>query len=792
MTSPAPSAGVILILLITSATTTIFALGGGATTLAAVYGGATTTICTLVASQPTQPIQCWTRGKGVRTPLPSATSFSAVSGGADVFCGITSGGAALLCWDADSLTPRRLYYNVLNPINSITIGDSQICVLTNLNDVVCLRGESPNKGPFKEISCGLGFCCSVVEFNDSVVCWGRNVDIAYDIEYSFSNISMMNVFVGGGHACGISVSGLVICKGNNDHGQLNVPSNSSYEFSGLALGANHSCAIRRLDNSIVCWGGNGGFSGGLVDGVSFESIVAGVDFTCGLVSSNFSVVCWGVGWPNELYPVGVSLPLAKSLPGACVWRSCECGTYPQSQELCSRNGNICRDCDVIPVSNTPPPWLSIPPPPLTVKDSSRSRGLRRGLVVFAVVGSVGTFAGILTIIYCLWTGVLFGKNKIHNSVRPSTNDVNNNNAPKSSSSPAIFSRSFTLGRQGSRLMRRQRSGTSSKHTERAEEFLFSDLVAATNNFSIENKIGAGSFGVVYRGKLPEGREVAIKREETSAKTKKLQEKENAFESELAFLSRLHHKHLVRLVGYCEEGDEKLLVYDYMKNGALYDHLHDQNNVEKSSSVLNSWRMRIKIALDAARGIEYLHNYAVPPIIHRDIKSSNILLDANWTARVSDFGLSLMGPDLDDLEFKPLKAAGTVGYIDPEYYELNVLTAKSDVYGFGVVLLELLTGKKAVFTSVKSGRSPINLVDFAVPPIQGGEVAGLLDPRIGPPDSREAEMVELLAYTAMHCVNYQGKERPTMTDIVSILERALSLCDCSHGSISSDPLSILSE
>ncbi|KAL2549684.1 putative serine/threonine-protein kinase-like protein CCR3 [Forsythia ovata] len=340
-------------------------------------------------------------------------------------------------------------------------------------------------------------------------------------------------------------------------------------------------------------------------------------------------------------------------------------------------------------------------------------------------------------------------------------------------------------------MRRQRSGTSSKHADRAEEFLFSDLAAATNNFSLENKIGAGSFGVVYRGKLPDGREVAIKRSETSPKTKKFQEKESAFDSELAFLSRLHHKHLVRLVGYCEERDERLLVYDYMKNGALYDHLHDKNNAQKSSSVVNSWKMRIKISLDAARGIEYLHNYAVPPIIHRDIKSSNILLDANWIARVSDFGLSLMGPE-NDRDYRPMKAAGTVGYIDPEYYGLNVLTAKSDVYGLGVVLLELLTGKRALFKTGENGGAPISVVDYAVPAIMAGELAKILDPRVGPPEINESEAVELVAYTAMHCVHLEGKDRPTMTDIVANLERALALCDDSHGSISSGPISIVSD
>ena len=415
---------------------------------------------------------------------------------------------------------------------------------------------------------------------------------------------------------------------------------------------------------------------------------------------------------------------------------------------------------------------------------------RVGLLVFAIVGSVGVFAGICTVIYCIYTGVCCGRKKIHNSVQPTITRGSSSTSRASSNNPP--SRSLTVRRQGSRALWRQRSGTSSaKHADRAEEFSFEELAAATNNFSVENRIGAGSFGVIYKGKLSDGKEVAIKRGETGPRTKRLQEKENAFDSEIAFLSRLHHKHLVRLVGYCEERDERLLVYEYMKNGALYDHLHDKNNIEKHSSFINSWKVRIGIALDAARGIEYLHNYAVPPIIHRDIKSSNILLDANWTARVSDFGLSMMGHE-SNKDLRPLSAAGTLGYIDPEYYSLNVLTAKSDVYGFGVVLLELLSGKKAIIKGENEGDDPISVVDYAIPAIMAGELGKILDPRVGKPELNESEAVELVAYTALHCVNLEGKDRPTMTDIVVNLERALTLCEDSHGSISSVGISIASD
>lgn len=647
---------------------------------------------------------------------------------------------------------------------------------------------------FVSISSGSGFSCGILRESLWVRCWGSS-SIASEIQNGFGNMSMATITAGGSHVCGINVTGFVVCKGNNDSGQSNTPLGSEFEFSQLALGASHSCGIR-ANGSVDCWGGGGLFSVNSTKGVSFELIASGLNFTCGLTTTNFSILCWGPGWTNGSIsdPISV-LPLPEILPGPCVQSSCgNCTTYPLSQNLCSGTGSICKPCVnqfLIPLPTSPPPALP-PAQPVLPSPSRPSRALRKGLLAFAIVGSVGAFAGICTVIYCLWTGVCFGKKKIHNSVQPTiTRAGSSNGGGGTTSNTSPPSRSSTIRRQGSRIMRRQRSGTSSKHADRAEEFTLAELAAATNDFSSENKLGAGSFGVVYRGKLSDGREVAIKRGETGQKKKKYQEKETAFESELAFLSRLHHKHLVRLVGFCEEKEERLLVYEYMKNGALYDHLHDKNNVEKSSSFLNSWKVRIKIALDAARGIEYLHNYAVPPIIHRDIKSSNILIDANWTAKVSDFGLSLMGPE-SGRDCRPTKAAGTVGYIDPEYYGLNVLTAKSDVYGLGVVLLELLTGKRAIFKNGEDGGTPISVVDFTLPAIMAGELVKVLDQRVGPPELNEAEAVELVAYTAMHCVNLEGKERPTMTDIVANLERALTLCDDSHGSISSGILSIVSE
>ncbi|KAF6153642.1 hypothetical protein GIB67_027509 [Kingdonia uniflora] len=653
---------------------------GSASTIAISYGS--NTVCGVLAGETNQRVECYKGGRAIA--VEPNISFALLSGGRDFFCGLKSDGVMFLCWDGSSFVPKRVYFNSSAGLRDLSVGDDHVCGVENVTGVAkCwYRGEdeskrgsfvAPNGVKFASITSGRGFSCGVLMDDiKSVRCWG-NSSIGLDIEKQFRNVSMLSLVAGDSHVCGLNVTGYLVCNGRNDSGQLDVPKGSSgygFEFDGLAMGVNHSCAIRSVNGTVVCWGGNAGFEleGNGVGELSFESIVAGVNITCGLTTRNLSVVCWG---PGSNRTMG-DLPLQKIIPGQCVQGSCSCGV-----------------------------------------------------------------------------------------------------------------------RQNSRAMRRQRSGTSSKHGDRAEEFSLSQLANATNNFSLENRIGSGSFGTVYKGKLFDGREVAIKRGDISLKLKKLQDKENAFQSELAFLSRLHHKHLVGFVGFCEEKEERLLVYEFMKNGALYDHLHLKENIDKASSILNSWKVRIKIALDAARGIEYLHSYAVPPIIHRDIKSSNILLDANWTARVSDFGLSLMGPESED-EYMVTKAAGTVGYMDPEYYELNVLTVKSDVYSFGVVLLELLTGKRAILKNEDEEGPPINMAEFIAEKISVGELERILDPRVGLPDKKEMEAVELLAYMALHCVNLEGRERPSMNDIVANLERALALCDDSHGSISSISISIGSE
>ncbi|CAN0858042.1 Serine/threonine-protein kinase-like protein CR4 [Linum grandiflorum] len=233
-----------------------------------------------------------------------------------------------------------------------------------------------------------------------------------------------------------------------------------------------------------------------------------------------------------------------------------------------------------------------------------------------------------------------------------------------------------------------------------------------------------------------------------------QKNSKEFHTELDLLSRLNHAHLLNLLGYCEEGGERLLVYEFMAHGnkALREQL--------------DWIRRVTIAVQAARGIEYLHGYACPPVIHRDIKSSNILIDEEHNARVSDFGLSLLGP-VDSSSPLAELPAGTLGYLDPEYYRLHYLTTKSDVYSFGVLLLEILTGRKAIDMQCEEG----NIVEWAVPLIRAGDTSSILDPVLKPPSDLEA--LKRIANVACKCVRMRGKERPSMDKVTTALERALA-------------------
>ncbi|KAJ9163425.1 hypothetical protein P3X46_023093 [Hevea brasiliensis] len=297
-------------------------------------------------------------------------------------------------------------------------------------------------------------------------------------------------------------------------------------------------------------------------------------------------------------------------------------------------------------------------------------------------------------------------------------------------------------------------------------FTYEELLKATNGFSSQNLLGEGGFGSVYKGCLPDGREVAVKQLKVGGG-----QGEREFKAEVEIISRIHHRHLVSLVGYCISENRRLLVYDYVPNNTLHFHLHGEGR-----PVLD-WATRVKIAVGAARGIAYLHEDCHPRVIHRDIKSSNILLDNNFEAKVSDFGLAKLA--LDANTHVTTRVMGTFGYMAPEYASSGKLTEKSDVFSYGVVLLELITGRKPVDASQPLGDE--SLVEWARPllghALANEEFDSLVDPRLEK-NYNESEMFRMIEAAAA-CVRHSAAKRPRMGQVVRAFD-SLAAADLSNG------------
>ncbi|KAK9128133.1 hypothetical protein Syun_016930 [Stephania yunnanensis] len=506
-------------------------------------------------------------------------------------------------------------------------------------------------------------------------------------------------------------------------------------FVALTAGAQHFCGIREDDHGIECWGRN--YLALVPKGSSGFLAIAASDFiTCGVREDDLIIDCWGSQGP---LPSDYSPPLQLCGPGLCTAGACgenkfafnasilnvpdltslcvrrdlkicspcgfNCskGFFPSS--ACTENADrVCTACSLCQNSSC---WDVCG---LMSTSETQQERRRRIQMLAIVIGSSISGLVLLLLAWCLLPCKTTVRKEIQRKKqctscigKPEVEvDTTADAQPTLSSVPCI--------------------GT-------AQVFRLSDLKDATNGFKEFNELGRGKYGFVYKAILSDGQQVAVKRA-NAATIIHINNRE--FESELEVLCKIRHFNIVNLLGYCEEMGERLLVYEYMPHGTLYDHLHGE------LSPLN-WSLRLKISYQAARGLEYLHKDCMPPIVHCNIKSSNILLDSEWGARIADFGLlSTCNKD---------RSGDLV----------------SDVYSFGIVLLEILSGRKAH----DKDYTPSSIVDWALPLIRQGKAAAIIDrgvalPRIVEPLLKLAEISEV-------ALKEDPNQRPTMPDLVMLLE-----------------------
>ncbi|XP_057726156.1 chitin elicitor receptor kinase 1-like isoform X1 [Arachis stenosperma] len=405
-------------------------------------------------------------------------------------------------------------------------------------------------------------------------------------------------------------------------------------------------------------------------------------------------------------------------------------TRSQGEDIVSYNNGTIKSKDSVTSSTR----INVPFPCECINGKGLSGGVIGGI-------SVGIVAALLLLVFCvyvkcyrrkkMWNKKLVAKDSSENFVRQGETSHNAENRTSASDDTSIIG----------------------VKVEKSAEFSYEELANATNNFSLAKKIGQGGFGEVYYGEL-NGERAAIKKMDMKASKE--------FLAELKVLTRVHHLNLVRLIGYCVEGS-LFLVYEYIENGNLSQHLRN------SDSEPLPWSTRVQIALDSARGLEYIHEHTMPVYIHRDVKSENILLDRNFRGKVADFGLTKL-IDVGNSSAPTANMAGTFGYMPPEYVYGSV-SPKIDVYAFGVVLYELISAKEALMRSGgASGAELKGLVAlfeevFNQPDPKEG-LKQMVDPRLG--DNYSIESVYKMAQLARACTEGDPQRRPKMRSVVVAL------------------------
>ncbi|KAG9443987.1 hypothetical protein H6P81_015327 [Aristolochia fimbriata] len=377
-----------------------------------------------------------------------------------------------------------------------------------------------------------------------------------------------------------------------------------------------------------------------------------------------------------------------------------------------------------PVASPPP--LSAPPVQNVIGKAFREHRHPYHLTLVPAIGISVTGVAVLLLIVLILL------------IRKKSKELNGSGGISDSSRKAFSSWSMRKCQEGSSSMFRR--------------FSYKETKKATGNFG--TVIGKGGFGTVYKAEFSDGFVAAVKR-----MNKVSEQGEDEFCREMELLGRLHHRHLVALRGFCIEKQERFLMYEYMENGSLKDCLHSPEDTPLS------WKTRVQIAIDVANALEYLHFYCDPPLCHRDIKSSNILLDGNFVAKVADFGLA-HASRTGSINFEPVNTdiRGTPGYMDPEYVVTQELTEKSDVYSYGVLLLELVTGKKAIHENK-------NLVEWSQKfLLTDSRLSELVDPALA--NSFNFEQLQTVVRVIRWCTQKEGRARPSIKQVLRLLHERL--------------------
>ncbi|KAH7353017.1 hypothetical protein KP509_19G075300 [Ceratopteris richardii] len=689
--------------------------------------------------------------------LGSMSSAAAAYGGnGPAFCSLHSSNdsrvGAVHCYGSDAASvygaPLRL------ALSGVTAGDGFVCGLTVVsrlpycwgNNVYVQQGTPASRGPnitYSEICAGDNHLCATRDSSQDLLavdCWGYNMTGSFVLGASLFSITAGSLF-----SCGLFAANRTpVCWGDETGSRIISETPKGAQFISLAAGGYHVCGILEGSRGALCWGRELKPQNGSPGVSQFTLLVGGRFHACGLLVSQETVSCWGLIDPPNSTPPPQTSRFLNMVAGDYYTCGIPLGSF---QPLCWGS----QFPAILPTGVLPPVncMLCADKCPSSCTNNSHHSKSFQTLII------IGELSIAVMVVGCvLFMAIFLVRYKLAKlaAAVPSENmSISAENQRSITNKKEALNSPFIKGKI--------RSEVEEPKMFRAEVFSYQALEQATGGFGKESEVGKGSFSIVYKGVLDDGRVVAVKKAVTV--TNQQQKGANEFRNELDLLSRLNHAHLLTLLGFCDDQEERLLVYEFMSNGTLHEQLHGENGYQLG------WIRRVTIAVQAARGLEYLHGYACPPVIHRDIKSSNILLDDDWNARVSDFGLSLLGPVDSDSPLSELPA-GTLGYLDPEYYRLHYLTTKSDVYSFGVLLLEIMSGRKAIDMQYDEG----NIVEWAVPLIKEGQVQCVLDPRLEVPLNLDA--VHKVARVAARCVKMRGKDRPSMDKVTTSLERALAM------------------